>query len=264
MNTDALGAAEVQSFLQRIARILPLLELPTRRIQISELDLGGSGTTSVADQSDYDLGAGIRICSGAPLVSGMVHRKPASVVRRNPAPQELLARGEVADRVTKRSDARTCYIRERIYRGKQLKSSLTRAWPPFNEPAPVTTLDGFSLLLPITTTPGGAPQKRDPEQRVLTQSIHPDLISGRDNAAFLYHKNSYRALVWFDLPDGGLVGRLLGDLRHLTSPLQYRSWPWRAGRDRGALAVACDALIVPPREDQCTVGLEMGHIGLHP
>jgi hypothetical protein len=32
----------------------------------------------------------------------------------------------------------------------------------------------------------------------------------------------------------------------------------------GALAVACHAVIVPPREDLCTVRLEMGHIGLRP
>jgi hypothetical protein len=32
----------------------------------------------------------------------------------------------------------------------------------------------------------------------------------------------------------------------------------------GALAVACHAIIVPPREDFCTVGLEMGHIRLRP
>ena len=32
----------------------------------------------------------------------------------------------------------------------------------------------------------------------------------------------------------------------------------------GALAVACHAVIVPPREDLCTVRLEMGPIGLRP
>jgi hypothetical protein len=43
-----------------------------------------------------------------------------------------------------------------------------------------------------------------------------------------------------------------------------------AARDRelggiaGALAVACHAVMVPPREDLCTVRLEMGHIGLRP
>jgi hypothetical protein len=31
-----------------------------------------------------------------------------------------------------------------------------------------------------------------------------------------------------------------------------------------ALAVAYHAVIVPPREDLCTVRLEMGHIGLRP
>jgi hypothetical protein len=33
---------------------------------------------------------------------------------------------------------------------------------------------------------------------------------------------------------------------------------------RVALAVAYHAIIVPPREDLCTVGSEMGHIGLRP
>jgi len=32
----------------------------------------------------------------------------------------------------------------------------------------------------------------------------------------------------------------------------------------GALAVDCHALIARQREDLCTVGLEMAHIGLHP